>query len=178
MRIEIPDDIWPKLFGFKDYSDFEKNLDNLTKVVEKSLIRKYGHALPYTIEIDKYDFVLGVIRSYFNKYKSLEPEKDKLIFEHAFHYFEKNLEHFHQNNILHAFTIDEEKMVFSFQLILDKLNYPEFRRIVVITSAILSINSMEMCQRFINESEPFKQLSNESLQDYASWFITELESLS
>ena len=184
MRIEIPDDIWSKLLELNDYSDFEKNLDSLTKVVEKSLIQKYGHTLPYTIELTKYDFVLGVIRSYFQpikflkQFNSLEPEKDKLVFDYAFCYLEKNLEQFHQGNIFHAFTIDEENIAFSLQRILDRLSYSEFRRLVVIASAILSIESKEICKRFINESKSFKMLRNVLLEEYADWFISELESQS
>ena len=175
MRIEIPIDIWPKLLKFKDYSDFEENIDNLAKDVEKSLVRDYGNALPYTIAITKYDFILGVIRTYFRNTKSLEPEKEKIIFDYAYYYLENNWEQFLPSNIVHAFTIDEENYVFSFQLILDKLSYPKFCRLVLVTSTLFSVESKEMCQRFINESKSFKSLSNELLKEYALWFIAELE---
>ena len=173
VRINIPDEIWPKFLTIGDYSDFEMKIDSLANEVEKSLVHDFGKHLPYPILVSRQDLILGVICSYFTGFGNRGREKERVPFEYAYRYLDKNWGKFIPSNIVHAFTIDEENYVFSFQRIAGALNYSQFRKLLLVAAEVFSFNSEEMCRRFIEKSKFYKHLDNEPLKEFAYWFLSE-----
>jgi hypothetical protein len=177
MRIQVPDHIWPRLLTISDYSNFELVLDRLAKEVEESLIQDYGKVLPYSILVSKQDLILGIILSYFQFFGHRGREKERIPFDFAYRYLDQNWKQFLPSNVVHAFTIDEKNYVFSFQRISEALDYNQFRRLVLISAEVFSVDPKEMCWSLINKSESYRSLDNVRLKEFAGWFLSEAENV-